>query len=240
MCKYGVLLIENQLTQYREIRRNLCKDFSIYPEEIEFVKLADWARISLTKRYDFASIQPGKRREKATKELVDYINSKEIEVIILDHVLVGHYSSENGIHLYRKLKELKVEQPIIFLSRTPQNDSKVQEDLRKQEINDPIWVEKGYAGQGIGDDWYFKKNVGNEILKCIGQSIDQRLDKIINSGAFSDMIDQINLLRGKPFNKGEKNELNIFLSNYPNLAVADHNGLKILINKWNYEWTQSE
>lgn len=230
MCKNRILIIENQKSQFKEIRTKLCQDFTVFPEVDDFVKIADWARISLTKRYDYAEQRyPGKRRRQATQDIADYINDKEIDVILIDHVLVGHHSGENGIHLARKLKDLEIEQPIIFLSRNEKNKESVKEDLEKESITDPIWVEKGYAGQGIGDNWYFKKNVVEKIKECIGQSINLLFDKLVNSELGNDSIEEINGLRGKHLNNIQKKQLKNFCAQ--NLANKTKNDLKELINE---------
>lgn len=229
MCKDRILIIENQKSQFKEIRTKLCPDFTVFPEVENFVKFADWARISLTKRYDNAEQQdPGKRRRQATRDIADYINDKEIDVILIDHVLVGHHSGENGIHLARKLKDLEIEQPIIFLSRNEKNKESVKEDLEKESITDPIWVEKGYAGQGIGDDWYFKKNVVEKIKECIGQSINLLFDKLVNSALGSDYREKINNLRERPLSNLQKKQLKNFCAQ--NFATKEIKDLEELIN----------
>jgi len=227
MCKDRILIIENQESQFKEIRKKLCQDFTVLPEIDDFVKVADWTRISLITRYDYASQQPGERRKKALQKLVEYIANNEVDVIIIDHVLVGHHSGENGIHLARKLKDLNIEQPIIFLSRTERNKKSVEEDLKKEDITNSIWIEKGYAGQGIGDPWYFKTNVVAKIKVCIGQSINSMLDKLVNSCLGSAHREKINELREESFTTSQKKQLKNFCDQ--NLAICEDKDLLKLL-----------
>ncbi len=216
MCNYRVLIIENQVSQFKEICKKLSEYFYVLPQINDFVKVADWTRISLTKRYDYAYQQPGKRRKKTMQKLVEYITNNKVDVIIIDHILVGHHSGENGIHLARKLKDLNVEQPIIFLSRTERNKESVKRDLEREKITEPIWIEKGYAGKGIGDDWYFNKNVVEKIKGCIGQSVSQLLDKIAKSKTFKEknnfktLIDNL-LKKDIRISRGKRIELEEFV-----------------------------
>ncbi len=197
MCKYKVLLIENQFFQYKRISKNL-SNFIVLPEEKDFVEIIDCVRIYLTERYDSnSSIIKDQRRQKAIKYLIDYINNNDIDVILIDYVLVGHTPDKrlealDGIDLAKKLKDENIKIPIIFLSRYSENDKKIKNKLEKNKIKNYNWVEKGYAGQGIGDDWYFKTNVVNKIKEIIGLSVGvEGVDEEKNSEEFSDLVNRI-------------------------------------------------
>ena len=230
MDKDRILLIENQYFQYTEISMQL-KDFLVFPANDEFVKVIDWVRISLTKRYDYNSALNKKRkRENATNNLVNYINESSIDLILMDHILVGHHSGENGIYLAKKLKEHGIEIPIIFFSRTPKSDKKVQEELVYAGFENSDWIEKGFAGQGIGNEWYFEKNVVCRIKEYIGQNFNSILDILINKKYTTD-IERINKLRDKNWTKSQIDKLSRFLISYPNPATYKKPDLEQIINE---------
>lgn len=220
MSKHKILLIENQIIQYREIRTKLSLDFHVFPEENDFIEFTDHVRILLTKRYDNAYNSPGERRIVAINWVLDYIKDKGIDVILMDHILVGHHSGENGIHLAKKFIDNHINIPIIFLSRSHINDQKVQETLNNVDIVDPIWVEKGYAGQGIGDDWYFKRNIIGKIKYIIGHPLNQIIDDLISLRSLSEFHEALQKLRDVEINSQQLKELREFRSGNPLLKDA--------------------
>ncbi len=190
MGQKNILLIENQYTQFENIKDLItvcCMDeFIVYPDIKEFTTVADWVRISLNRRYDKS------RRDDALKRLEKYIVSeKEIDLLIVDHILIGHTDGGNGIHLIKDLQSCNIQLPYIFLSRTPRNNRDVAKDLRKElQVTEPHqvnWIDKGYANIGIGTEDYFNRNVIPIIKNVINMkekkdqlAVDRHLNETIN------------------------------------------------------------
>lgn len=156
-----ILLIENQITQFFKIRQQLDEaGFQIYPgkEEEEVKKFLDLVKIFLTRRY--GDLEEGSRRSNVFSEILRIIKEEKPDIIIIDNLLVGYHNAENGIFLAKELRKFRVAVPIIFLSRTEQNNIETMNNL--QQITEPwIWIPKGYAGEGILEENYFKTHVIN-------------------------------------------------------------------------------
>lgn len=92
-----IILIENQYTQFKEIRRHLCNSgFEVFPPENqnEFKKFLDLIRIFLNKRYGGTELNS--HRANAFKEILIIIEYEKPEIIIIDNILVGYHDPENG------------------------------------------------------------------------------------------------------------------------------------------------
>jgi hypothetical protein len=215
MNRHKILLIENQITQFKFITQKLSTDFDVYPKISDFIKYMNYVRICLTKRYDAATFNQGLRREKALNELVEYIRENKFNLIIIDHILVGYHDGENGIHLAMKLDKEGIKLPIIFLSRTSENNEDVKNKLPQSGITNTIWVEKGYAGQGLGNDTYFNKYVKYNINELLGKTIKQMLDSFLAEDYLQKCFTNIKKIRNeKKIESYSESQLSALISFY--------------------------
>lgn len=184
-----IFLIENQIFQFIEIKKNLNNNgFIVYPdipnndtiiENIkEYKRFIDLIRILLNTRY--GGIEDGAKRKKALDKIIEIIHDKKPSLFIIDHILVGCHDAETGIDLAIKLRENNITNPIIFLSRTDENDVKIKKDFPK--VDEPkSWIHKGYSGNRVNEPTYFNEHVIPEIEKLLKSSYDDIVrNKIIS------------------------------------------------------------
>ena len=200
MSKINVLIIENQKSQYIQICKYIKKygddKFDVLPqkEEIsfpedlgEYEEFMDNIRIALNTR------NAKNRISKAKKNIITYFNTHDIDVIIMDHNLVGWHEADDGIDLAYYLAEKeedgknKIDIPILFLSRTPLNSERFELIPKYSDIKEKYetiksvkteWVEKGYAGGALLEESYFKRNVIKKIENlCNDDTKDMILEK---------------------------------------------------------------
>lgn len=185
--KRNILLIENQKFQFDKIIDFDClKIYNIYPSESCYIKFIDNVRVWVNNQY-----KPN-YREKAINYLKDFIEQNKIEMIIMDHILGGAYHCFTGIDLAEEINRSKsVENcmPVLFLSKTEHNEKNRMfkyENYKKIYPEDICtkWIHKGYFGDEILSEEYFKKMVIPEILKLFDQLEEKKFwikfDLVIN------------------------------------------------------------
>ncbi|MCB0536948.1 MAG: hypothetical protein KDE33_05400 [Bacteroidetes bacterium] len=169
-----ILIIENQELQFDGIIGCL-NDYSFFPEKEDYVKFIDHVRVWVNELYkeDY--------REKAIEFILNSINTNEIELILMDHILGGAHHCLTGIDLakeinQRRINESKTAIPIAFLSKTEHNDEKrvsAYEEYKKTS-NISEWIHKGYFGDEILKKDYFNSRVILIIEKLLGATEEQR------------------------------------------------------------------
>jgi hypothetical protein len=181
--KIKIAIIENQITHFKKIYDRL-KDngnnFEIVPkkDEDEYIKITNWARIYLDSRYG------QEKREKARDALKEFLEKAELDLIIIDHVLLGFTldltMNPDGIKLINDLWEISEvikKIPVIFLSSAHPNDFTVLKRLQKINNDDtikikPVWEhKKPTATSGpIGDNAYFKQIIIPTIIELVDKA----------------------------------------------------------------------
>lgn len=161
-----VLLIENQKTQFDSIKKLLTdNDIEVLPDEQDYKNLISNIKVILQgwKFYRGQGGQyPENRKEFALTNFNDFIIIQKPDVIFIDYRLSGSEDSGNGLDLAKLIRDM-VNTPIIFLSRHSLNNSDIDREYKRYNIFYSFWVEKGYAGQALNEQEYFKKNVINKI-----------------------------------------------------------------------------
>ncbi|HLP14685.1 MAG TPA: hypothetical protein VK470_00425 [Bacteroidota bacterium] len=200
-----IILIENQVTQFIQIKKHLNNyGYLVYPniadENInksdidgefdadktlrnisEYKHFMDLIRIYLSERY--GGLEPDSKRNVAFKNILDIIAVKKPALLIIDHILVGFHNAMNGIHLAIALRDAGITIPILFLSRTDANDIEVVNNLQNC-IEPKLWVHKGYSGRKIFEDKYFKivvAAIDKLIIGVQNKSVKNKIGEIIKS-----------------------------------------------------------
>lgn len=231
----NIVLIENQQSQFDKIVSCFGNtEHKIFPTSDEYVEFIDKIRIALSKRYGQIFPDSSSRRSCVLKQIVDYINDKQTDIIIIDHKLVGYHAGQNGIELANYFrKEYNLLQPIIFLSRTERNDQRIRDKI--EEVKDCIWVEKGYASQQILDETYFQKYIITEITKLIKSSEFSfylaKLESIISARIWDDSRHLISnkILNIKTLNAFSVSQI-LAINNYLASDTPNSEMIKQLIN----------
>jgi len=174
--KRKILVIENQEFHFDSIIGNL-KDYCVYPEKSNYINFIDHIRVWVNEEYS------EKYRYSAIEYILKILNNKEneIELILMDHILGGAHHCLTGIDLAKeinltRLKEGKSVLPIAFLSKTEHNYEKLvtsYEDYKKR-FNFSEWIHKGYFGDELLKEEYFKSYVIPIIDKLLGDTEEER------------------------------------------------------------------
>ena len=156
MSKRKILVIENQITQFETIRKNL-DEYEIYPALEEYELIMNLVCIRLNKRYIHD------RRTEALTKLREYIVERKIELFIIDYKLSGCHDGLTGIDLAFEIQDRSLfpKTPVIFLSRSSSNTKEIKDHLINVENK---WVEKGYAGLSLLEPSYFEKYIKTQII----------------------------------------------------------------------------
>lgn len=179
----SILIIENQVRQYKSIFEYLRGDYAVFPPvENEYIEFMDNVRVWINKEYR-------KRREEAEDYINEYIKKYHIDIIIMDQILGGAHHCMTGIDMARMINgniEKAMVKRVIFLSKIEFNNKERMHAYSEYDELYPgtsVWIHKGYFGDEILEEKYFKKNVMPEIIK-INKSIGEknqimRIDDII-------------------------------------------------------------
>ncbi len=194
MCeRANVLLIENQSLQYNTICEMLCSHYNVFPEEGDYERFIDWVRIFANLRYKTAHLR-NSRRDDAFDFIIKFIDANKIVFLIIDYKLTGFADGGSGIFLAKAIRE-KRDLPILFLSRMDRNEQSVMEELEKL-TNDGFenfgWIEKGFAGSGLGNQAYYD----NHVLKKIEALLDNELTEVEKKPRYKDVEDLLKFLSG--------------------------------------------
>lgn len=166
MNKKKIFLIENQLTQFRDIRFALKSGgFEVYPDEENFKSLIDLVRINLNPRYD------KDLRDEVLVSIIEEVKIINPDLLIIDHILVGNDSADDGIDLAKRLHSILPPKPILFFSRSPHNSFFIIEKLSTFH-GEYEWVAKGYWGNPNLEESIFTKVVFPKIDILLSQSKD--------------------------------------------------------------------
>jgi len=173
-----ILLVENQYLQFKKVAFMLRSErFEVFPTGRKYISFINDVRIFLNERYGPLD-KPGKRATAYTN-IVAALAGIKPDIFIIDQVLVGHHKALDGIHLVEKLRSIYKEQPVIFLSRTANNDEHVMESLPK--IGQPhVWINKGYFGEEILNKEYFDKYVLAKVKKLILNGFNSDIENLIH------------------------------------------------------------
>jgi nucleoside phosphorylase len=164
--KRKILIIENQITQFKDIIKLLDKfGYQSFPDEETFKEYIDWIRIYLNPRYT------SDRRNQFWEKILAKTKDYNAEVIIIDHILVGSHNAEDGINLAIKFRESGITQPIIFFSRTDVNSIDICNRLPNVS-GKKDWIFKGYSRADILEPSFFEKEVIPKIKNFMNPSID--------------------------------------------------------------------
>lgn len=208
-----IVVIENQIRQFEDIFRMLTdKEYEVYPTIGEFKDFIDAIRVHLNPRYS------RDRRNDALKEVLSKVKAVTPDILIIDHILVGNDSSENGIDLAVKFRKEGFAMPIAFFSRTVPNDFSIIENLpRVEEIK--VWLPKAYWGGINLDDPLFKNKVIPELDKLIGRSVVLMTDNLIDKKMLPFLEDlkkeklNVSVVTTKPELKKALNSLTLLIDN---------------------------
>lgn len=177
--KRKILIIENQQSQFDGIVECL-SDYCFFPEKSEYIAFIDHVRVWVNELYE------ADYREKAITVIIDTINTKETELILMDHILGGAHHCLTGIDLakeinQRRRKESKTVIPIAFLSKTEHNDEKRVSayDEYEKQFNTSEWIHKGYFGDEILKKDYFNSRVIPQIETLLGKSLLNQIIEIL-------------------------------------------------------------
>lgn len=178
--KRKILIIENQQSQFDGIGECMT-DYWFFPEKSEYITFIDHVRVWVNELYE------ADYREKALTVIIDTINTKETELILMDHILGGAHHCLTGIDLAKEInqrrgKESKTFIPIAFLSKTEHNDEKRVSayDEYEKQFNTSQWIHKGYFGDEILKKKYFNNRVIPQIETLLGKSLSNQIIDILN------------------------------------------------------------
>lgn len=165
----NIILIENQYRQFQLISETLRKNgYPVFPDitaggrpaVISYRELIDDVRVKLSDRYHID------KRDRAGERITAYISSKTPALFIVDHVLLGYtVAGGTGIDLAKFLRNFS-QLPILFLSRTPENNIDVYRGLG-DVIKPRVWLHKGFSGEKILKSDYIINTVIPEIDQLI-------------------------------------------------------------------------
>lgn len=168
----NILIIENQEFQFKKIFPLLKKgNYHPFPSDNgdEFVKFIDHIRVWVNEEY-----QPH-QRILAYSYLTNFINTNNINLVLMDYKLGGAHHCLTGIHLAEELNNSRLRNkkeilPVYFLSKTELNDKKREEHFNsyKEKFARTEWIHKGYFGEEILEATYFNRNV----LKLIDSTFE--------------------------------------------------------------------
>jgi CheY-like chemotaxis protein len=174
-----ILLIENQLTQFKVYRECLSKEphnYQVWPEEGRYQEILDAVKVKLTEGF------PESVTRVANQILKEYVKGNLFDLFIIDYKLAGSRFGKDGIWLASSLREFdprpKFFVPVLFLSGRPKNEQEISNALRSLTLPHD-WIEKGYAAKRILDPTYFEDNVIPRIKKLFGQSETYKLHSLI-------------------------------------------------------------
>jgi hypothetical protein len=173
--KRRILVIENQYTQFDDITTLLDNfGYDHFPNDKQtFKTFIDWIRIYLNPRYDID------RRNSIWSNILEKTKEYDPELILIDHILVGSHTAENGIHLAVKFRNCGITTPFLFLSRTDINNIDVCEKITTVSL-EKDWIGKGYSGADILEDAFFKEMVIPKIEALLKKSISTRIIEKLN------------------------------------------------------------
>jgi hypothetical protein len=198
--KNRLLLIENQKTQFINLRKKLC-DYDVYPEydvheggkTDKYDHLMDWVRVWANAGYKSV------RRETVLENIKSYIKEKDVELIIMDYKICGSHDGYSGIDLATVIENNDRKLPVLFLSRIPANSKELERE--QNVINKEHWIEKGYAGMNILEDHYFDKYVKTKISKLLQSSSNEsktatqkKLEELCDLNMFENEFHQLHAL----------------------------------------------
>ncbi|MDB5141656.1 MAG: hypothetical protein JWQ66_369 [Mucilaginibacter sp.] len=191
--KQQILVIENQRIQYETLAERL-PEYHILPVMADYSEMTDCVRIWLNERYS------PEWRDQVFSHLLSMIEQwDKIDLLIIDYKLSGCHDGHTGMKLaedFRKTELLK-DIPILFLSRTPENEEMVMDELKK--ISNAHWIPKSYAGALNLDRVYFDKQVKKMLPQLIQQPEKDRLlnilETLINKRLFEDIKEQLTTFR---------------------------------------------
>lgn len=191
-------IIENQKSHFDDLCKLLeeselsCTIFPKPAEDLQVVKIADLARISLDDRYKVEG-----RQAKARAILQKLLENEMLDIIIIDHVLLGcsrimtrgDEPNPCGIQLWKILtanSSLLKKIPALFLSSTLKHDSAVQRRLKELDNVPGIrykWESKKPSEYDnispFGDQGYFDNYIVDKIIKLVVSSDkDSLVDKL--------------------------------------------------------------
>jgi CheY-like chemotaxis protein len=172
--KRKILIIENQITQFKKIREN-CREFDVFPSSDEdFLSFITWVRRYVYEKYPDRALDISKIIEKA----------KEVELILMDYKLGAQYNSLSGISLAKDINlKLQKSLPVVFMSKDHEHTKEIAKELKEyEEKGFPTykWVHKGYFGNEILEPDYFKEIMIPSIKYCFLDSSYQQCINIIN------------------------------------------------------------
>lgn len=153
-----ILIIENQITQFKMISEHLkTNGYHPIPSPEEYTGFLDYVRIQINPQYGETY------KTECFNKIMEYITAQSPDLIIMDHILGGSCKCETGIGLALKLcKPIPIPIPVLFLSRTEhteKNRVEEYEKFRNQQPGISEWTHKGYFGDGILEENYFKSHV---------------------------------------------------------------------------------
>jgi len=182
-----ILLIENQIEQYKNIKKYLNREgFTVYPTEENYIEFIDLIRIFLNNRY--GGTENNTRRRKAFDEIINKLREYSPDFLFIDYKLIGNSDSENGYFLAKKFRIwAQIKTPILFLSKVNKNQESILNDIETNEVQPFVWATKGYAGQDINYKEYIKNVIVDIYLKKL--SSHQHLNSL------SKLIPKLELLR---------------------------------------------
>ena len=169
--KMKILVVENQNFQYIQILDRLENNgIEYFPDKDKYIEFIDYVRVWVNDGYNYNSY-----REKSLEYIYNILQKKNFDLILMDHILGGAYHCKTGIDLACALNEKmrKDEKkciPVVFLSKTEDNlESRLKEyeEYEKKFPDTSIWIHKGYFGDELLNETYFKEQVLKGIEKVI-------------------------------------------------------------------------
>lgn len=236
-----ILVIENQQTQYERIKKYLdAREYTVMPSDEEYIDFIDNVKIYINPRYE------GVKKQNAWKSIEGKVD--EADLLLIDHKLSGTHIGKTGIGLAVDIVWKIGNFPILFFSRTDKGERSVKDELEKLqgiEGKDWIWVDKGYSGESLFNEGYFKEYVVKGIESLDFYSLGKLVERVEKIGVpscrekkkYFSCLEQI---RGKKWIGKTKRDLIHLLKKQEENVASNKENLKKFISEYDEICRQME
>lgn len=225
--KKNILVIENQQCEFECIADFLKKDYNVYPATDDFLKFINNVHVALNKQYHkaYRGLALGYIKSIVIGKGKPFGNERPVDLILMDHILGGAHYCHTGIDLANYLNSDRKNNPIpvVFLSRTSQDDKKKLEgslfdegsfDLAGNSLhrmgyekhysvqypNSSRWVHKGYFGEETLDN----TDIDNDTLTYFDKYVIPAIEAIMPLSEKANLLNAIeHILEKYAFTRNE-------------------------------------
>jgi CheY-like chemotaxis protein len=187
--KKNILIIENQKSEFELISKYLSdyesnseKQYNSFPLDDDYSTFMDNIQVLINNDYS------DKYQQKAKEYLKEFIETKSIDIILMDFILAGQHC-KTGVELAITINDLRKADskdviPICFFSKTVLNDERrsEKEENYKRKFNLFNWIPKGFFGYEHLEKDYFENKVIKEGIRKLLQEKETKqqmhLDKL--------------------------------------------------------------